>query len=66
MRLTCTVLPVLSLSVHNSSKTDPLVKVFNLKSGSFPGNNNLDREVTTKYILSVLNQASGIDKLIYQ
>lgn len=57
------MLPLLSLSIHNRSKTDLLVKLFNLKSGSFPGNNNLDREVTTKYSLSVLNQASGTDNL---
>lgn len=57
------MLPVLSLSIHNRSKTDLLVKSFNLKSGSFPGNNNLDPEVTTKYSLSVLNQASGINNL---
>lgn len=64
MRLTCTVLPVLSLSIlHNRCKTDLLVKLFNLKSGSFPANNNLDCELTTKYSLSVLNQASGIDNL---
>lgn len=60
---TCLVLPLLSLSIHNRSKTDVLVKLFNLKSGSFPGNNNLDNEVTTKYSLSVLNQASGTDNL---
>lgn len=57
------MLPVLSLSIHNRNKTDLLVKSFNLKSGSFPHNNNLDPEVTTKYSLSVLNQASGINNL---
>lgn len=63
MRLTCTVLSVLPLSIHNRSKIDPLVKVFNLKCGSFPSNANLDCEVTTKYGLSILNHASGIDNL---
>lgn len=51
-----------TLTVY-TQQSDPLAKVFNLKAVSFPGNNNLDGEVTTKYSLSVLNQASSIDNL---
>lgn len=51
-----------TLAVY-TQQTGPLVKVFHLKSGSFPGNNNWDGEVTTKYSFSVLYQASGIDNL---
>lgn len=41
-----------TLTVY-TQQTDPQVKVFYLKSGSFPGNNNLDGEVTTVNIVSV-------------
>lgn len=49
--------------LYPTAAIDSLVKVFHLKFGSFPGHSNLDCEVTTKYSLSILNQASGIDNL---
>ena len=40
-----------------------MLQLFNLKSGLLPGNNNLDHEVTTKYSLSLLDQASAVENV---
>lgn len=54
---------MLTLSICNRSKEDLVLQLFNLKSGSLPGSNNLYHEVTTKCCLSLLGQASAIENL---
>jgi len=57
---------VISTFLHRLYATgtrDLVLQLFNLKSGLFPGNNNLHHEVITKYSLSLLDQASAIENL---
>lgn len=55
------VTAILSHCLYITEARDLLL--LNCKFGSFPGNKNLDHQVTTEYSLSLLDQASATENL---